>query len=220
MNKLFRNILSVAIIATTMAVSLSACGGNHGTNSVTYNYDVDNGETIAITLVQKNGMVLTETVPFETHDEDGHMMSAGMFIYASDFDGYTRALNRDPSVTNIKNGTRNDCRYVYYERTDPNTNENEFNYVLCIENSEVGVVLGNMTSQKQAQTVFDNMSFTSLKSETENNHADADTDTDIIETPGVIENNKIENNPADNATMIIPEAHDVPTQPTVNETED
>ena len=144
MKKLIR-LLSVIFILTLI---LTGC-----TTSKSFIYKVQTGDSVEVKLDTSNGYKLSSDLPF-TISKDNTKLSQGTFITMDGYNQYIELVNNDTNSKIIDSGNKNGITYTFYAY-----NNSEFNYVIKINNSNTGILLGNPNSQKEAEEIFEKLTF-------------------------------------------------------------
>lgn len=144
MKKLIR-LLSVIFILTLI---LTGC-----TTSKSFIYKVQTGDSVKVKLDTSNGYNLSSDLPF-TISKDNTKLSQGTFITMDGYNQYIELVNNDTNSKIIDSGNKNGITYTFYTY-----NNSEFNYVIKINNSNTGILLGNPNSQKEAEEIFEKLTF-------------------------------------------------------------
>lgn len=144
MKKLIR-LLSVIFILTLI---LTGC-----TTSKSFIYKVQTGDSVEVKLDTSNGYNLSSDLPF-TISKDNTKLSQGTFITMDGYNQYIELVNNDSNSKIIDSGNKNGITYTFYTY-----NNSEFNYVIKINNSNTGILLGNPNSQKEAEEIFEKLTF-------------------------------------------------------------
>lgn len=144
MKKLIR-VLSVIFILTLI---LTGC-----TTSKSFIYKVQTGDSVEVKLDTSNGYNLSSDLPF-TISKDNTKLSQGTFITMDGYNQYIELVNNDTNSKIIDSGNKNGITYTFYTY-----NNSEFNYVIKINNSNTGILLGNPNSQKEAEEIFEKLTF-------------------------------------------------------------
>lgn len=144
MKKLIR-LLSVIFILTLI---LTGC-----TTSKSFIYKVQTGDSVEVKLDTSNGYNLSSDLPF-TISKDNTKLSQGTFITMDGYNQYIELVNNDTNSKIIDSGNKNGITYTFYTY-----NNSEFNYVIKINNSNTGILLGNPNSQKEAEEIFEKLTF-------------------------------------------------------------
>lgn len=144
MKKLIR-MLSVIFILT---LTLTGC-----TTSKSFIYKVQAGDSVEVKLDTSNGYNLSSDLPF-TISKDNTKLSQGTFITMDGYNQYIELVNNDTNSKIIDSGNKNGITYTFYTY-----NNSEFNYVIKINNSNTGILLGNPNSQKEAKEIFERLTF-------------------------------------------------------------
>lgn len=140
-----RFIMGITIIGVMLA-TITGCATNKS-----YTYTVETGDKIKITLNTTDGYDITSDLPF-TISKDSNDLSQGQFIQGSYYDQYVEAANTQGTI--IDQGSNDTIEYVFYSY-----NDQEYNYIIKIKNSNTALLLGNPNSQEEAETCFKLLSF-------------------------------------------------------------
>ena len=70
------------------------------------------------------------------------------------YNQYMNAVETDPTAKVIDSGSKDGITYTFYS-----VNDSEFNYIIKIDGSNTGILLGNPNSQAEAEEVFSRMTF-------------------------------------------------------------
>lgn len=145
MKKVF---MSLSIIVV-MLLTLTGC-----TKSKSYTFTVETDDKIKIQLNTTEGYDLSSDLPF-TISKDGNTLSQGTFITIDGYNQYIEAVNSDSNAKILDSETRDGVSYTFYSY-----NDSEFNYVIKINDSNTGILLGNQNSQEEAEKCFKLLTFT------------------------------------------------------------
>ena len=131
----------------TIMFLFTGCGDSK--TSLSYTYNVETGDKISISINIADGYSLSSNVPF-TISKDKEKLSQGTFITAAYYNEYVDSIKSDDNAEIIDEGTKGDCSYVMW-----NYNDSEYNYVIMIEGTNTGILLGNNVSEESAKECFD-----------------------------------------------------------------
>lgn len=145
MKKVF---MSLAIIGV-MLLTLTGC-----TKSKSYTFTVETGDKIKIQLNTTDGYDLSSDLPFKI-SKDGNTLSQGTFITIDGYNQYIEAVNSDSNAKILESKTKDEISYTFYSY-----NNSEFNYVIKVNDSNTGILLGNPNSQEEAEKCFEQLTFT------------------------------------------------------------
>lgn len=145
MKKVF---MSLAIVGV-MLLSLTGC-----TKSKSYTFTVETGDKVKVQLNTTDGYDLSSDLPF-TISKDGNTLSQGTFITTDGYNQYIDVVNSDSNARILDSGTKDGISYTFYSY-----NDSEFNYVIKIDGSNTGILLGNPNSQEGAKKCFELLTFT------------------------------------------------------------
>ncbi len=141
----------VFAVLTALLCVIAMLSGCAVTSSKTYVFSVDNGDSIKIQLDTTNGYNLSSDIPFViTHNNEEE--AQGSFIKGEAYEQFVTAANQDPKAKVLDSGEKDGNPYVFWSY-----NGEEFNYVIMIEGSNTGVVLGSLVSEQSARVCFERM---------------------------------------------------------------
>ena len=132
-----------------MCVFLCACGS--AKTYVAYTYSVETGDTVKIRLDTSDGYSFSSKLPFEI-SKDEKLQSQGTFITKDDYNQYALVVEEDEYATILDKGEKDGNTYVFWSY-----NDSEYNYAIYIEDSNTGVLLGNVISEESAEECFARM---------------------------------------------------------------
>lgn len=139
MKKSLFQLLSVAVILLTATGCYS---------SKSFTWKVSTGDMIKIELDTTGGYNITSELPFAI-SKDGEVLSQGTFVSIDTYNQYIDAIETESNVDVIDSGTKDGITYTFYS-----VNNSEFNYLIKVENSHTGIILGNPNSQSEAEDIF------------------------------------------------------------------
>jgi len=123
------------------------------TTSKSFTYTVTTGDKIKVELNTTDGYDISSNVPFEI-SKDGETLSQGTFITLDGYEQYLEAVRSDSNAKVIDNGNKNGATYMFYSY-----NNSEFNYIIKVNGSNTGILLGNPNSQAEAEEIFSLLTF-------------------------------------------------------------
>lgn len=119
--------------------------------SKAFTWDVTTGDKIKISVDTTDGYDITSDLPFAI-SKDGETLSQGTFVTIDGYNQYMNAVKNDSSAKIIDSGKKDDVTYTFYS-----VNRSEFNYLIKIDNSNTGILLGNPNSQDEAEEIFNKL---------------------------------------------------------------
>ena len=143
MKKIFCVLL---VFVSVILVTATGCS-----TSITLTWDVETGDSIKIKLDTTDGYDMTSELPFSI-SKDGESLSQGTFITIDGYNQYMNAVETDPTANVIETDTRNGITYTFYS-----VNNSEFNYIIKIDGSNTGILLGNPNSKAEAEEIFNRL---------------------------------------------------------------
>ncbi len=125
--------------------------------SIGYTFSVDTGDQIKVTLDTTDKYSMTSEVPF-TISHHGDACMQGRFIPVNLFEQYVLAVKNDAKATILDSGSRDGIQYLFW-----NYNNEEYNFVISVDNSNTGLLLSDTVSEESARECFERLSFTLVK---------------------------------------------------------
>ncbi|MBQ4583609.1 MAG: hypothetical protein IJA94_01795 [Bacilli bacterium] len=119
-----------------------------------YVFNVDTGDAVKLKLDTSNGYDISNDLPFVISQNE-ETLCQGTFIYSSGYDQYIDVIKNDQKAEIVETNSINGITYTFYTY-----NNEEFNYVIKIDNSNTGVLIGNIISEKSARECFDRLTIT------------------------------------------------------------
>ena len=142
-------ILTVAVIATVM----SAC---KFTSWSAITYDVSTGDKIKLQLDTTGGYSQDGKNPFTIKQNDKDILQ-GTFIDMDTYNSYVDNVNSG-SIEILEQGIKDSNSFIFY--TVDNGTAKEYDFIVMIEGSNTGVLLGGITGQEEVRNCFSNITFT------------------------------------------------------------
>ena len=139
-------IMFVLCLLMTVMFLFTGCGNSK--TSLSYSYSVETGDKVTISINTSDGYSISSDVPF-TISKDKEELSQGTFITAESYSAYVDSVKADSNAEIIDEGTKGDCSYVMW-----NYNNSEYNYVIMLEGTNTGILLGNNVSEESAKECF------------------------------------------------------------------
>lgn len=143
-----------------MTLIFSASGCWYKTTT-TYRYDLETGERVYLQVEtgteKSDKRYELEVGPPIVVLCNGETVSEGVFLSKIGYDEYINAVEYDQRVSNAEFGRKDGNDYLYWEY-DAN-NGTKYNYVIWVEDAEVGVLLHNTISEESAKECFSRLHF-------------------------------------------------------------
>ena len=130
------------------------CTACQFSTSKSFTFDVDNGDQIKVSLDTTGGFDLSSQAPFGI-SQNGKVLSEGTFIYSEYYDYYVEVVDNDSDAELLDSGTKDGNEFIFWCYNDV-----EYNYAILVRDSDTGVVIGNMVSEKSAKECFDRLTIT------------------------------------------------------------
>lgn len=144
-----KKILKLSLIFSLLIFTLVACDKAYKRIL----FKVETGDNINVILNTDDGYNMTTELPIEfTKNEE--VVGNGIFITLDTYAKYEDIINKDNKSTIIESGDKNGVHYIFY-----NFDNREYNYIMKIDNSNTGFILGNPNSQDSAEECFGRLTF-------------------------------------------------------------
>lgn len=143
-----KKVLSSLVIVITLILCLTGC-----TTTKSYTFNVETGDSIKVKLNTSDGYDISSDLPFAI-SKDGATLSQGTFITIAGYNQYINTVNNDANSKVLDSGSKNGVTYVFYSY-----NNSEYNYIIKVDGSNTGILLGNPNSQVEAETIFNLLTF-------------------------------------------------------------
>lgn len=138
-----KKVFSLAL-ALVVCILLTGCE-----TFKTYTYTVENGDKVNIKIKTSGGYDLTTDVPFSIKKDD-KTLSQGMFINLTGYETYMSKIKNDKKSKVIKSDSTDNIEYTFYSY-----NDEEWNYIIKVKDTETAILLGNPNSEKEAKECFE-----------------------------------------------------------------
>ena len=139
-------IFSVALLLVVIVLLITKC-----TKTISYTYNVETGDKIKITFTTGNGYKISDSSPFEI-TKNGKTLTQGIFISEDGYEQYIATIPTDEKAKVIETKKKGDIEYTFYSYDN-----SEWNYVIKVNDSKTGLLLGNAESEKSARECFDRL---------------------------------------------------------------
>lgn len=147
---MIKKCVSVFLAAAAMVFALTGC---QTSTSKSYTFSVETGDSIKVSLNTADGYDITSELPFVVSC-DGNTLSQGTFIVADGFELYKEMINGDESAVILDSGSKDGNEYIFWSY-----NDSEFDYVILVNDSGTGILLGNNVSEESAKECFERLTF-------------------------------------------------------------
>ena len=150
-----KKILTAILVGISIMAISVGCGNT--STSKSYDFKVDNGDVIKVEIDTSDGYDITSNVPFDISCDD-KVQTQGMFIEKSKVIDFIEAVASDSNARYIDSGNKEGIAYTFWAY-----NEEEFNIVVNIQDSNTGILLGNIVSEESAKECFDRLTISVVK---------------------------------------------------------
>lgn len=151
MKKSLKNIVVISILIIGMLLTLTGC---KTTSSKSYSFDVETGDRIKLKLDTSEGYDLSSDLPFKISKDD-ETLSQGIFITEESYNKYMSSVKSQSGVEILDEGSNKEIKYLFYSY-----NDKEYNYIIKVNDSKTGILLGNNKSEKSAKECFNRLTIT------------------------------------------------------------
>lgn len=141
-----KNVI-ISILISFIAM-LSAC---QTSSSKSFEFTIDNGDSVKLTMDTSDGYDLSADVPFEISHK-GEVLSFGTFIYAEAYEAYKEIIEEDENAILLDSGSKNGHEYFFWTY-----DEEEFNYAILLKETDTGIILANAISEETARECFERL---------------------------------------------------------------
>lgn len=150
-------IASIILVICGLLCLCTACGKGRVETNVSFTYTVETGDKIEIKLNTTDGYGFKSELPFSITKEN-NTISQGTFITEDGYRQYKSliSLGTEQGITVIEPETTKDgLTYIFY--TVNGSSGVEYNYVIMVDGSKTGLLIGSLASQEQARDVFEHL---------------------------------------------------------------
>jgi len=135
-----------------MAAMLLLLAGCSATTSKSYTFSVATGDMVKISLDTSDQFDITSDVPFVI-SQNGETLSQGIFLTAEDYQAYVDAVSADENAVVLDSGNKDGNAYTFWSYQDT-----EFDYVIMVQDSQTGILIGSNVSEEAARECFERLS--------------------------------------------------------------
>lgn len=146
-----KNILVIIAALLASVMMFSGCSTN-ANKSVTY--QVDNGDSVKITIDTKAGFDISMDVPFTVTKGDTTIFN-GSFIYAEYYDTYREIIDTDSNAALLDEGSKDGNKYFFY--SFEGNSGTEYDYIILVQNSQTAIAMASLVGEKEALEAFNAM---------------------------------------------------------------
>lgn len=152
---MFKEIKKALPLLLLCAIIMAMCCGC--TSSMSYTFNVETGDKVAVKLDTSDGYKLLEDSHFAVEKDDNTILE-GAFIMADACDEY-EALTRETDTAEIlEESSRSDCDYIFSSATHSDGSV-EYDYIIRLPGEKTGILIGSMASESEAKAAFERLTF-------------------------------------------------------------
>ncbi len=146
-----KKLTIATLLCLLMAFTFAACSTG---KSLTF--QIENGESVKVTLDTTGGYNLLEEDGMITVQKDNEDVLNGMFLTSSGFDTYAAAITASDAV--ILKATPSDSPTFYFYQFDGAAGT-ETTFLFKIKGSDTAVIIASLASKEEAEAAFDRLTF-------------------------------------------------------------
>lgn len=136
------------------ALTLFALTGCTASTYMSYKYEVETGDDITVKLNTTDGYKMNSETPIKITKDDTAVCQA-IFITLDTYNSYDQEIIPNDENSEIyETKTKDNLTYTFYTY-----NNEEFNYLAKLNNSNTGVILSSSNSKADAELCFSLLSF-------------------------------------------------------------
>jgi hypothetical protein len=164
MKKVIRNHIKQIKQVTMICLVALVCAGCTNSKKLTqsYTFEVETGDTVKVSLdvsdksnksnkyklKQKDGQFLIKN--------DKETLSQGIFITKDTYDQYVSLLSSNSDISVLEKDKTKGCSYLYEYKGEAGT---EHDYVVWLNDSSTGILIGSLQNKKVAKDIFEKLTF-------------------------------------------------------------
>lgn len=143
----------ISTLTVLMAVLICACSFN---SYMSYTFNVETGDSVNVKLDTSNGLSLTQNGSYFNVMKDGKEILLGMFLTEDNYNDYM-SLEDSGDITVYEKGTDGNKKYMSYECEG--VEGTEYDFIVWIDGSNTGVLMGGTTGKADVEEAFSALSF-------------------------------------------------------------
>lgn len=146
-----KKVKKLLFISLIFVISLILTGC---TKTLSFTYKVETGDTVKIQLETDKDYKLSSKLPFKVTKDD-ETLSTGTFLTLDGYETYKKATKTQNNVEIFEENSKGDITYTFFS-----INDEQFIYLIKINDSKTGLFLENTNSKDEAQEVFKMLTIT------------------------------------------------------------
>lgn len=151
--KRLKKFVYVALMGA-MLLLLTACGG---ASSKSITFDTGTGDKVKVTLNTTDGLTLSQEDGVIVVEEGEETILQGFFIDLDMVAAYVEEIEANDSIVVLDQGEQNGITYVFHSVAHETFTE--YDYLIRINDSNTGVLIGSAISEEKAKEGFAALSF-------------------------------------------------------------
>lgn len=124
------------------------------TSSMSFTFNVDNGDKIKVELDTTGGYNITSSIPFSI-SKDKEVLAQGTFIQGEGYEMYYNSAQTDEKATVLDSGTKDGVEYIFW-----NYDNKEYNYAIMVTGAQTGLIISSQVSEEAARDCFSRLTIT------------------------------------------------------------
>lgn len=140
-----------------LALCICMLTGCSSSRTVSLTFKVGTGDNIKVTLDTSDGLGLSQTESGFSVTEDGNAVLQAFFVEQAVYQQYMESVANQEGVTVNEQKSEEGITYLSYTYAGEAGVEN--NFIVWIEGSSTGVVIGSLSDLQTATGAFQNISF-------------------------------------------------------------
>lgn len=144
----------ITALIVSFVLLMSMFAGCNVNSSKSFTFNVETGDSIKLKLDTTDDYDISSELPFVISCGD-EVLSQGTFILAETYDEYVATASDAEKAKKLDSGKKDGNDYFFWCY-----NDTEWNYVIKINGSNTGIVLGNNVSEESAKECFTRLTIT------------------------------------------------------------
>lgn len=150
--KKLRKGFMVVICMLFMVLALAGCS-----TSMSYVIEVETGDDVEVKLDTGEGLLLNFEDGRFSVTEDDDMILQGLFIDEDTYEAYKNLAETDDTLEIIEEDSANGITWIFYNFDGASGMES--NFIVWIDGSDTGMLIGSLEDSDVAKEAFDSLSF-------------------------------------------------------------
>ena len=165
MKKLIKNHIKQIKQVTIICLVALVCAGCTNSKKLTqsYTFEVETGDTVKVSLDVSDKSNKSNKYKLKQKDgqffikNDKETLSQGIFITKDTYDQYVSLLSSNNDISVLEKDKTKECSYYLYEYKGEAGTEHD--YVVWLNDSSTGILMGSLQNKKVAKDIFEKLTF-------------------------------------------------------------